>query len=99
MPRRIFYAVVIAGCCIFTCGAALAELQEKGESSEQDFKYTTNDDSIVEYTVPSKLSTDEEYLPADPMTVSQPLIEPDQAEPMPQDITYTEQPENDPDIK
>jgi|GEM_PF-3814112 len=99
MLRRILCVAVIAGSFIFACSAVFAELETKGESSEQDFKYTANDDSIVEYTVPSKLTSDEEYLPADPMTASEPVIEPGQAQPMPQDITYTEEPENDPDIK
>ena len=96
---KIVCAAMIAGCSIFGYDTALAELKEKGESSEQAFKYTTNDDSIVEYTVPSKLTSDEEYLPVESMETSKPVIEPGQAEPMPQDITYTEQPEKDPDIK
>ena len=99
MLRRILYVSVIVGFSIFTCSVAYAELEEKGESSEQDFKYTTNDDSIVEYSVPSKLSADEEYLPADSMTTTQPVVEPGQVQAMPQDITYREEPENDPDIK
>lgn len=89
MPKKICYVLMLISCVVLICGAALADLQQKGQSSEQEMRYRTEEGGLnVEYDIPFKSGGLEEYPRPDSLTASKPVVEPGQL-PVKEDTTYS----------